>query len=268
MNKKHFVLGGDLKKSLTEGYTLDFKTLFKDAFTITRKHYLPLIVACLVTVSIVVLFYMFSFDSLSGLNETKQTLVNFIFSAFIITPLMTGLQMMGIHHSIGLKSRPTDLFSFFHMILPLALASMLINVLAFIISVVFNAIFGAIGLQLSIIVMLYINMAFCMVGPLIVEKKLSAQFALKASFKLVNKNLLQFTCLFLLLGLLAVIALIPSGLGMFLFVPFYFNLMGIVYRQMCGIGVVATDTSDEDDDSSDDDPSQNSGPKNHAEFEA
>jgi len=268
MNKTHFVLGGDLKKSLTEGYTLNFKQLFKDAFAVTRKHYFPLIVACLATVSIVAIFYILSIDALTTLSETSQTLVNFIFSSFIIAPLMTGLQMMGIHHSIGLKSRATDLFSFFHMILPLALANMMINVLAFIISAVFNAIFGEIGLQLSIIVMLYINMVFCMVGPLIVEKKLSAQLALKLSFKLVNKNLLQFTCLFLLLGLLVVIALIPSGLGMFLFMPFYFNIMGIVYRQMCGVGVVATDTSDEDDDSSGDGPSQNGSAKNHSEFEA
>ena len=264
MNKTHFVLGGDLQKSLTEGCTLVFKPLFKDALTITRKNYLSLIFACLVTVSVVALFYILSYDLLITLSEARQTLVNFIFSSFVITPLVTGLQMMGIHHAIGLKSRPTDLFSFFNMIFPLALASMIVNLLAFIISVVCSALLGDIGMLLSLIVMLYINMAFCMVGPLIVEKKLSAQFALKISFRLVNRNLLQFTCLFLMLGLLALLALIPSALGMFLFVPFYFNIMGIVYRQMCGVGVVATQVSDNDNDADDDLPPGN----NSSEFEA
>jgi len=274
MNKTHFVLGGDLKKSLTQGYHLDFKQLFKEAFTVTRKNYLPLITACLVTISIVVALYMFAFNVLSGLNENNQTLVNFVFSSFLVTPLVTGLQMMGIHHAIGLKSRPMDLFSFFKLILPLALASMAINVIAFLISLVFNAVLGEIGSHLSIVVMLYINMAFCMVGPLIVEKKLSAYLALQLSFKLVNKNLLQFTCLFLLIGVLAFIALIPSGLGMLLFIPFYFNLMGIVYRQICGIGVVATNVDDDNND--DDTPGGEEKPastksslsKNDSEFEA
>ena len=278
MNKTHFVLGGDLQKSLTEGYTLDFKTLFKDSFAVTRKNFVPLIFASLVTVSIVALFYIFTFDALATLSETNQTLVNFFFSSFIITPLVAGLQMMGVHHSVGIKSRAPDLFNFFRMIMPLALSSMLINVLVFAVSLAFTAVLGDIGLQLSIIVMLYLNMTFCMVYPLIAEKKLSAQIALKLSFRLVNKNLMQFTCLFLLLGLLAILALLPSGLGMFLFIPFYFNLMGIVYRQMCGVGVVATDVSDEDNDSSNGgSPNENSSnsqssngnpSKNSSEFEA
>ena len=273
MNKTHFVLGGDLKKSLTEGYTLDLKTLFKDAFAITRTNFLPLIVACLITVAIVASLYVFAFESLVGLSETNQTIVNFIFSCFIVTPLVTGLQMMGIHHAIGLKSRSTDLFNFFNLILKLALASMIINVIIYAITLVFNMVLGDIGLKLSIVVMLYLNMAFCMVYPLIAEKKVAPQVAIKLSFALINKNLRQFTFLFILLGLLAFVSIIPSGIGLFFFIPFYFNLMGIVYRQMCGVGVVATEVTEDDDDDSDngspDDKSQqNNSSKNSSEFEA
>jgi len=267
MNKTHFVLGGDLKKSLTEGYTLDLKLLFKDAFAITRKNYLPLISACLVTISIVIILYTLGFDALSELSDNEQTIINFLVSSFIITPLTTGLQMMGIHHAIGLKSRATDLFNCFNMIFKLALASMIINVVLYISSVLLNQLFGGIGMQLSIVVMIYFNVAFCMVCPLIAEKKFSPQLAIRLSFKLINKNLRQFTVLFLLLGLLAFIAVLPSGLGLFLFIPFYFNLLGIVYRQMCGVGVVATDVSDEDDNSSNGGPKDKTS-KNPSEFEA
>ena len=284
MNKTHFVLGGDLKKSLTEGYTLDFKQLFKDAFAITRTNYLPLIVACIITIAIVTLIYTMSFEALSGLSDANQTIVNFIFSSFVVTPLVTGLQMMGINHSVGLKSRSNDLFNYFNIILKLALASVIINIIVYALSVLLSQVFGDIGLQLSIIVMLYLNMAFCMVYPLIAEKKIAPQLAIKLSFKLINKNLRQFTFLFMLLGLLGFIALLPSGLGLFLFIPFYFNIMGIVYRQMCGVGVVATeapkqDDSDEDEDDSDDDDSsggnkinkdaiKTDSSKNSSEFEA
>jgi len=276
MNKTHFVLGGDLKKSLTEGYTLDLKQLFKDSFTITRKHFLPLIVACLITVAIVATLYSLSYQHLAELSEANQTIVNFLFSSFIVTPLVTGLQMMGIHHSIGLKSRSSDLFNFFNMILKLALASVILNVIVYASTVLLNGLLGDNAFMPSILIVLYLNMAFCMVYPLIAEKKIAPQLAIRLSFKLVNKNLFQFTILFILLGLLAVIAALPSGIGLFFFIPFYFNLMGVVYRQMCGVGVVATEMTDDDD--SDNDPSgggkseqkstHNNSSKDSTEFEA
>ena len=267
MNKTHFVLGGDLKKSLTEGYRLDFRTLFKDAFAVTRKNYLSLLVASLLTIAVVTFFYMISLESLKALSDTQQVVINFIFSSFVVTPLVTGLQMMGIHHAIGLKTRSADLFKYFNLILKLALASAIINIIVYVLSLVMSEVFGGIGVQLSIILMLYLNMAFCMVYPLIVEKKVHPQLAIKLSFKLINKNLRQFTFLFMLLGLLGFVALIPSGLGLFFFIPFYFNIIGIVYRQMCGVGVMATEIT-KDDETKSDDHDDDSSSKNSGEFEA
>ena len=275
MNKTHFVLGGDLETSLAESYKLDFKKIFKDAFTITRTNFMPLIVACIITVSIVTLIFTLNFEALAELSETNQIIVNLIFSSFVVTPLVTGLQMMGINHSVGLKSRSTDLFNYFNIILKLALASLIMNVIVYASYILLTQVLGDIGQKISYIVMLYFNVAFSMVYPLIAEKKIAPQLSIKLSFKLINKNLLQFTILFILLALLAVIAVLPSGLGLFLFIPFYFNVMGIVYRQICGVGVVATEVvkNDDDDNSDDDDDSNNDsgktdGSKNSSEFEA
>ncbi len=251
MNKKHFVLGGDIKKSLTEGYQLDFKSLFKDAFVITRRHYLALVVACLFTIIILAASYSLMLEASSALNETGKMLVNYIITLVIAPPLLTGLQMMGVNHSIGLKTKSIHLFNYFNIILKLSLATMIISLITNVISVVLTQTMGDLGLKLSVVMLLYLNMAFSLVYPLIAEKKVSPQMALKLSFKLVHRNLAQFTILFILLALLFVIAIIPSGLGMFIFIPFYFNLMGIVYRQICGVGVVATEVSDHDDTPSD-----------------
>lgn len=269
MNKTHFVLGGDLQKSLSEGYILDFKQLFKDAFAITRSHYRPLIVACIITIMFVTFLYMFSFETLAGLSDISQIIVNFIFSSFIVTPLVTGLQMMGIHHAIGLKSRSTDIFNYFNIVLKLALASVIINVIVYLLTVFFNQILGDLGLQVALVIILYLNMTFCMVYPLIAEKKIAPQLAIKLSFQLVNKNLRQFTFLFMLLILLGGLSLLPSGLGLFLFIPFYFNVMGIVYRQMCGVSIVATEIEKNDDEDNDEGhTSGDSAQKNDSEFEA
>ena len=251
MNKKHFVLGGDLKKSLTEGYQLDFKSLFKDAFVITRKHYFPLVVACLFTIIILAGCYQLMLGASANLGETGAMIGNYIIALLIAPPLITGLQMMGVNHSIGLKTKSIHLFNYFNIIFKLSLATMIISLITNLISVLLSQTMGDLGFKLSIVVLLYLNMSFSLVYPLIAEKKVTAQVALILSFKLVHKNLSQFTIMFIFLAVLFVIALLPSGLGMFIFIPFYFNLMGVVYRQLCGVGVVATTISDNDDTPSD-----------------
>ncbi|MEH6454656.1 MAG: hypothetical protein V7782_16625 [Psychromonas sp.] len=259
MTEKHFILGGDIKKSLSDGYKLDFKPLFKSAFSITKKNYFSLIIACVFTMAILLAGYALILESTVESDETLQLLTNLVFSALVMTPLITGLQMMGVHHSIGLKTKATSLFNYYNILLKLALASVLINLCVFVITSIFTELMGDIGVQISLVILLYLNMTFSLVYPLIAEKKLSPQMAIKISFKLVNKNLRQFTLLHLILGLLAVVAVLPSGLGLFLFVPFYFNLMGIIYRQVCGVGVVATETTKSDDDNDNNDDNNKTG---------
>ena len=246
MQKKHFVLGGDLKKSLTEGYLLDFKSLFKDAFIITKKNYLSLVTASLFTVILLAGCYHLTFGVGANISETKQLFGNYLIALFVAPPLLTGLQMMGIHHAIGLKTKSVDLFHYMRIIFKLSLATLMISLINNVISVVLTKGLGDIGFILSIVILLYLNMAFTFVYPLIAEKKVNAQGALQLSFKLVHKNILQFTLLFILLAVFFILALLPSGLGLLFFIPFYFNLMGIIYRQLCGVGVVATAMSDDD----------------------
>lgn len=240
MHKKHFVLGGDLKKSLTDGYQLNFKSLFKDAITITRKHFFPLVTASLFTIILLAGCYHFTFGGLGNLTGNEQMLGNYLIALLVAPPLLTGLQMMGIHHSIGLKTKSIDLFNYFRMIIKLSMATLIISAINNAISLLLTQTLGQIGFVVSIVVLLYLNMAFTFVYPLISEKKVKPQAALILSFKLVHKNILQFTLLFIMLGILFFVAIIPSGLGLFIFIPFYFNLMGIIYRTLCGVGVVAT----------------------------
>lgn len=251
MNKKHFVLGGDINKSLSEGYQFNFKVLFKDAFAVTRKHYFALITACILTIIVLATCFSLIIEMSENLSDTGNMVLNYILTLLIAPPLITGLQMMGVHHAIGLKTKSLNLFNYLNIVLKLSLATMIMSLISNLVSLLLAQTLGNLGFQLSIVILLYLNMAFCLVYPLIAEKKLSPQMALKVSFKLVHKNLLQFTLLFLMLGVLFVIALLPSGLGLLLLIPFYFNLMGIVYRQICGIGVVATEVSGDEQPPSD-----------------
>ena len=259
MNEKHFILGGDIKKSLTEGYRFDLKSLFKDAFVLTKKNYLPLAIASFLTIGLLGLAYVYIFNSLGDENQTLQMILNYGITLLLAPPLLTALQMIGIHHAIGLKTKANDLFNYFNIIMKLSLAAMIISLLSNAISIVLTQVLGNLGLQLSFVVLLYLNIAFCLVYPLIAEKKLTPLTAVKLSFKVVNKNIVQFTFIYFLLMLLLILAIIPSGLGLFLFVPFYFNFMGIIYRQVCGVSVVATEQSQTTQDDKDDNDDHGAG---------
>ncbi len=239
MNKKHYLVGGDIQKSLSEGYRFEFKVLFLDAFILTRKNYLSLMVACIFTAMIVLATYGIGYKHLLSLSNDMQMGLNFIFSSFIMTPLVTGLSMMGIYHSVGLKTKPIDVFNSFNVTIKLAIVNMLINVVVYGISKLFSLVSADLGGSISLFLVLYTNVVFCLTYPMIAEKKVSSYQALKLSFMIVHKNLLQFSILFMLIVLLAFIAILPYGLGMFIFIPFYFNLMGIVYRQTCGVKILA-----------------------------
>lgn len=259
MNSKKFVLGGDIKKSLAEGYQLDFKTLFKDAFVITRKNFLPLLTACLFIVLLLSFIFTLFVDETTSLEDLRIVGAAFIFALLIAPPLMTGLLMMGVHHSVGLKTKPFYLFNYFNLIFKLSLAAMIVNLMTNATSLLLSQFFGSTGFILSIIVLLYLKMSFCLVYPLIAEKKVSAQVALKLSFKLVHKNIGQFTQLFIIFGLLFFVGVLTSGIGLLFVVPFCINIMGIVYRQICGIAIVVTENTNESGD--------NNGPNNGG-FEA
>ena len=153
MNSKYFVLGGDIKKSLAEGYRFDLKKLLLDALKVTRKHFLPLLTACIFIMLVSFALLSIFIDGSTSLSDPKVIGVFFIFALLIAPPLMTGLIMMGVHHSVGLKSKAFHLFSYMNIILKLSLAAMMINLLMNLISLLLGGIFSEAGLIFSFLVM-------------------------------------------------------------------------------------------------------------------
>lgn len=246
MNSKYFVLGGDIKKSLADGYQLDLKVLLKDAFTLTQKNFLPLFTACLLIILALFLIVTLSLEHVDSFKDPAVVVGFFVIVLLVAPPLVTGLLMMGVNHSIGLKSKPFDLFSYINITLKLSLAAMMINLAVNLMSTFLGFLFNEAGLILSFLLMFYLKMSFSLVYPLIAEKKVSAALALTLSFKLVNKNVGQFTILLMLFLFLFIFGALTSGIGLLFVIPFYVNTLGLVYRQICGVTISVTEVSDED----------------------
>lgn len=255
MNSKHFILGGDIKKSLTEGYKFDLNKLLQDALKITRQHFLPLLTACILIMLAFISVSTLVIDETTSLEDPRLIGFFFVIALVFAPPFMTGLLMMGVHHSIGLKSKSFDLFNYFKILLKLSLAAIMINLITNVASVILGQLFGGTGFVLSVIALLYLKMSFCLVYPLIAEKKVSPVLALKLSFKLVHKNIGQFTQLLIIFCLLFVVGILTYGIGLLFIIPFCINVMGIVYRQVCGVSISVTEAPEgsinKDDDHSD-----------------
>ena len=156
MNSKYFVLGGDIKKSLTEGYRFDLKKLLLDALKITRKHFFPLLTACLFIMLVSFALLSVFLDQATSLDDPKTMILFFIFALIVVPPLMTGMLMMGVHHSVGLKTKSFHLFNYFNIIFKLSLAAMIINLMTNGASMFLGQVFGSGGFVLSVIVVLYL----------------------------------------------------------------------------------------------------------------
>ncbi|MEL0629504.1 hypothetical protein [Psychromonas aquatilis] len=265
MSSKNFILGGDIKKSLVEGYRFDLKKLLSDAFQVTKKNFLPLLSACIFIMVVFFTLASLMIVDLNSLNDPMVIGVFFVASILVAPPLMTGLMMMGVHHSIGLKTNSLHLFNYFKIILKLSLAALMITLVTNAIGKLLTLVFGDLGFMLSIVALLYLKMSFCLVYPLIAEKQVSPLNALKLSFKLVHKNIGQFSVLLIIFITLLAFGAITSGLGLFFVIPFSINLLGIIYRQICGVGVSVSETTDNEPEAKDDD--QDSG-SNNGNFEA
>lgn len=267
MNSKFFLLGGDINKSLAEGYKFDLIKLFQDAFKITQKHFLPLLSACLFIILLLSALFSQILDKTITLDDPRVVIGYFFFALVIAPPLMAGLLMMGVHHSIGLKTKSFYIFNYFNLLLKLSLAAVMIALMTNVASMVLTEVLGSIGFVLSVIILLYLKMSFCLVYPLIAEKKASPILALKLSFKLVHKNIGQFTQLLIIFCFLFFIGLISYGFAFFFIIPFCINMLGLIYRQICGVGISVTETPDDeitednDDDNDNDNNNNNSGPK-------
>ncbi len=102
-----------------------------------------------------------------------------------------------------------------------------------------NAVFSILGLYLAI--------AFSMTTLLICEKQLQPLNAILTSFRAVNRKILPLVGFNLILGVLFFLSIATMGLALIWTLPFLFNLKGIIYREMFGIGIEVSVTEPDDE---------------------
>lgn len=228
-DKNKLELGGSMNKALSGDFNIDLQALLKEAWSITQVTKWSLLQSILMVLSLVFLVVMGSFNLIQSqgadiLNPQVQFYVELLIT-LLTAPLITGLLMMGINHSVGGVSRPTQLFHFVPRTLILALATLMVSMLV------------NLGLMLLVIPGLYLMVACSFTLPLVAEKGLTPWRAIYTSVRVVSHKWPQFVILYLLFALLFMLVIATLGIALIWVGPLYYNVKGVLYRDIFGIAV-------------------------------
>jgi len=175
------------------------------------------------------------------LNDPKASTILNVLVTVVIWPFLAGIEMMGVYHSLGKATHPKMVFAFLSRGSWVALCALLTSLLI------------SLGFQLLIIPGVFLAVVLSLTIPLVVDQKLSPSLAIKVSIQALRFKFFQLLSLYMvlfmvLIGLLFPIALLaessfgPIAIALFLFgmtylAPLYYNVKGILYRDIFGSSI-------------------------------
>ena len=243
-------IGGSVECAVKGEYSIDVKAVLSEAWQHTVKSRMSINLALLfVLIFGMIVSYIASsfFGGIELVFEEAQTkdsqalqMINVIVT-IAVWPFMAGIEMMGVFHAVNRPTQSKMALSFLHRGSWVALCALLTSLLI------------SIGFQLLIVPGVLLAVLLSLTIPLVVEKKLTPVQAIILSIKalrfkivpLLSIYVVLFMALILLMlpiALLIELSLAPLAIAVFLFgfsylAPWYYNVKGVLYREIFGVFV-------------------------------
>ncbi len=160
-------------------------------------------------------FYFVNIDSM-GLIEN-------LINVPILYPLMAGITLMGIQHSVGADIYPTSIWNHYKKVLPISLLTVLMLSLI------------GLGMLLLIIPGIYLGIAYMMALSLMMDRNMGVWESLETSRKAITKHWFKLFFIYLLLFLLIIVAMLPLFIGLIWVLPMSSVMQGILYKHIFGV---------------------------------
>lgn len=240
MNDNKRIVGGSLTEALTGKYEFSLKSTIEQSFNITKNHLGSLFGGFLIIFGINVLMVLvfINFFSLESFEHSLELqFLTSIIQAVINAPLLGGLMLMGIKHSVGINTKVTQVFDGFQRVMPLIVVSLIATVL----NITLTMLLGQLHPNLGLLGSLYLTVVLALAMPLVIERGVSPLNALFYSFRITHFKLPKFIVLFLLIMGALFLAIIPFGLGLIWVLPMIYNLIGVVYKDIIGVSIIDKD---------------------------
>lgn len=236
-------IGGSIEKAERGEYHLDIKAILNEAWQETLKSRLAINMGFLFVICLAMsLTFLIGDHLMGGLEEVMEdqqgSLLLNIIVTLAIAPFLAGVEMMGVYHSVKLKTHGRLVFAFMQRGSLVALCALISSALT------------SLGLMLFI-PGIYLMVALSLTMPLILEKKLSPLQAIIVSLKATRFQWLKMFALYSIIALALIAIMIPviqiasgsfgflgAALAVFVFsylVPLFYNVKGIIYREIFGL---------------------------------
>jgi len=249
-------IGGSVERAVKGEYSIDVKAVLTEAWQQTLKSRMSINLGLFFVLVFGMIISFIASSFFGGIEQVIKDpellqLINIIVT-IAVWPFIAGIEMMGVFHAIN---KPTDskmVISFLHRGSWVALCALLTSLLI------------SIGFQLLVIPGILLTLLLSLTIPLVVEKRLTPMQAIVLSIKAlrfkITSLLAIYSILFIaLVSLIFPIALLiesslaPLAIMVFLFglsylAPWYYNVKGVLYREIFG---VYTDEDTAKDDLSD-----------------
>lgn len=241
-------VGGSIESATKGEYSLNIEAILKEAWQITLKSRLSINVGLVICLLIAMFTSMLASTPLGGIevvieDPQSMTLLNIIVT-LVVYPFLAGVEMMGVFHSVGLKTRYQLIFAFLKRGSWVAVCALLTST------------FVTIGLALFYLPGIFLAVALSLALPLVVEKRMSPMKAIILCVKATRFQWFKIFAIYLLLALAMIVSALPiaaavgSELGFiaiafFLFclafiAPMFYNVKGILYREIFGLQMQAS----------------------------
>ncbi len=251
LDEKKTVLdvGGSIEKAVKGDFTINQQSILKEAWQNTLSSRMSINLGLLVIFIFATIISLLVIDALGGyeviLEDPQASMIFNVIVTLLTWPFLAGIEMMGVLHSVGMKTQPKLVFSFLKRGSWVALCALI------------SSLFVGVGLQLFVIPGIFLAVALSLVIPLVVEKKFSPIKAIIVSLQALRFQWFKIFSLYLILISLLIVSLFPliflaqtsfSVIGGIIFffslsylAPFYYNIKGILYREIFGLQLISID---------------------------
>lgn len=231
-------VGGDLNTALRGEYQLDVNQILQEGWEITKKSKsnilkgLAVIIMTSLLVSGVVL-ELSGQENFQEMSEGDRFLLDIIITV-LLAPIIASLSMMGISHSVGAITRPAYIFHFVAKSLPIVITTLVTTAVVHI------------GFLLLILPGVYLLVATGFAIPLLLDKQLRPSESVITSIRVVNHQWFAFVKIYLFFLVLGLLSIVTFGIALVWVAPYYYNVKGILYRNVFGVDVHIQTSDDQE----------------------
>lgn len=217
-----------MQKALNGEFDFDVQAVLKEGWELTKKDKSSMVqgIIFIVFIAFIVMITAHTVSQQKGIdfNDPNFRMGTEVIIMILVAPFAAGLMMMGINSSIGGKNTISHLFQFINRTFTITVTSLMISAVV------------QIGMLLLILPGLYLVVATGFAIPLILDKGILPMRAIWISIKIVNFQWLKFVKVYMVFLGLTFLAILTFGIALIWVAPFYYNVKGLLYRDIFGVG--------------------------------